>query len=115
MKPSNKNHTRVNRKALCLFSSAGIGELGLEAAGIDILLANELLPERVDLYRENFQDTEVIQGDIWQLKEEIIKRTKKLLGDDELFLIYATPPCQGMSTNGTVSYTHLTLPTIYSV
>jgi DNA (cytosine-5)-methyltransferase 1 len=101
MKPSNKNQTRVNRKALCLFSSAGIGELGLEAAGIDILLANELLPERVDLYRENFQDTEVIQGDIWQLKEEIIKRTKKLLGDDELFLIYATPPCQGMSTNGT--------------
>ncbi len=39
-------------------------------------------------------------GDIWELKNEIIKFVKKQVAKEDLFLIYATPPCQGMSTNG---------------
>ena len=35
--------TRKNRSVLSLFSSAGVGELGIKAVGYDILLSNELL------------------------------------------------------------------------
>lgn len=83
---------------LSLFSSAGIGELGIKACNMEILLSNELLKERCALYQENYPETESLSGDIWQLKEEIIDRWKsKAVGSP--FLLYATPPCQGMSFN----------------
>ena len=88
-----------NKNVLSLFSSAGVGELGVVASGMKILLSNELLEERCALYRENYLDTENICGDIWTRKEDIIKEwNKKKVGRP--FLIYATPPCQGMSFNG---------------
>lgn len=84
---------------LSLFSSAGIGELGIKACGMDILLSNELLKNRCDLYHENFPETESVCGDIWDKEQEIVERWKsKNVGAP--FLIYATPPCQGMSFNG---------------
>ncbi|MDO9359971.1 MAG: DNA cytosine methyltransferase [Polaromonas sp.] len=86
-------------KAVSLFSSAGIGDLGVDAAGIRIVLANELLRQRVSLYRENF-DHEILEGDVTQLKKQIVSTTLEKLDGDELFLLYATPPCQGMSSNG---------------
>ena len=42
------------KTVLSLFSSAGIGELGIEAAGLSILVSNELLKNRCDLYAENY-------------------------------------------------------------
>lgn len=86
-------------RAASLFSSAGIGELGIEAAGLEIVLANELLPSRAALYRANFAH-EMLEGDICERKDEFIRRTRDQLGSEELFLLYATPPCQGMSSNG---------------
>ena len=86
-------------KTLSLFSSAGIGELGMRAAGMDVLLANELLPQRVALYQQAFSHP-VVQGDIREKKRELIDKTAKLLKGKELFLLYATPPCQGMLSNG---------------
>jgi DNA (cytosine-5)-methyltransferase 1 len=68
--------------------------------GIKILVANELLEDRCALYEQNYPATKMIRGDIWAHKEEIIAATRKKLGGDELFIAYATPPCQGMSTNG---------------
>lgn len=87
-------------KALCLFSSAGIGELGIEKCGIGIACANELVPYRVALYRHNFPAHEIIEGDIWECKQDIVETTRRAIGRNELFLVYATPPCQGMSSNG---------------
>ena len=87
-------------QSVCLFSSAGIGELGVAASGIEILIANELVPYRVALYRENFRTGEVLEGDINALRENIIVEAKKRTTAEDLFLVYATPPCQGMSTNG---------------
>lgn len=84
---------------LSLFSSAGIGELGIKKCGMDILLSNELLRERCELYHENYPETENICGNIWEKQSEIIQRWKsKRVGNP--FMIYATPPCQGMSFNG---------------
>lgn len=90
--------TTFPKYALSLFSSAGIGELGVKACGINILLSNELLKERCSLYHENYPDTENICGDIWELQDKIVEDwVKKNVGQP--FLVYATPPCQGMSFN----------------
>ena len=70
----------------------------MQAAGLEVVVANELLPQRVALYRENFQHP-VLEGDIRKKKKEIIELATKMAGR-ELFLLYATPPCQGMSSNG---------------
>lgn len=88
----------MGKNVLSLFSSAGIGELGIKASGLHILLSNELLSNRCALYRENYPETECICGDIWEKKSEIIKKWNSFnVGNP--FLIYATPPCQGMSFN----------------
>lgn len=89
----------MNRKVLSLFSSAGIGELGIKAHGWPILVSNELVTNRCQLYRENYPEVENICGDIWEKKEEIIASWRRQ-SKDAPFLIYATPPCQGMSSNG---------------
>ena len=89
-----------SKNVLSLFSSAGIGELGIKASGLTIRVSNELLEDRASLYSENYPDVDEICGDIWEKKDQIIQTWKKEIGT-EPFLIYATPPCQGMSSNGT--------------
>lgn len=88
------------KRAICLFSSAGIGELGIKKNDIDIVLSNEKLCNRHKLYSVNYKDTKCFSGDIWDKKDDIIKYYRKNYGKDDLFLLYATPPCQGMSSNG---------------
>ena len=86
------------RYVLSLFSSAGLGELGVKACGMKILLSNELLEPRCSLYKENYPETKSLCGDIWNLRENICKDWNDFnVGSP--FLIYATPPCQGMSFN----------------
>ena len=87
-----------NKCVLSLFSSAGIGEVGIRASGLNILLSNELLKNRCLLYQENFPETKSICGDIWALRDKICDEWAQLC-DNNPFLIYATPPCQGMSFN----------------
>lgn len=94
-----KNRPVRRETVLSLFSSAGIGELGVKAAGFNILVSNELLPDRCALYRENYPDIELVCGDIWQKKDELLKRWHQK-SKASPFLVYATPPCQGMSFNG---------------
>ena len=88
----------MDKYVLSLFSSAGIGELGIKATGLKILLSNELLSNRCALYRENYPETECICGDIWKLKDKI-SETWHAFDVGSPFLLYATPPCQGMSFN----------------
>ncbi|MBQ8164038.1 MAG: DNA cytosine methyltransferase [Clostridia bacterium] len=87
-----------NKCVLSLFSSAGIGEVGIRASGLNILLSNELLKNRCLLYQENFPETKSICGDIWALRDKICDEWTQLCNNNP-FLIYATPPCQGMSFN----------------
>ncbi len=89
----------TNRTVLSLFSSAGIGEMGVEAAGLSILLNNELVQNRCAVYRENHPNTHTICGDIWEKESEILSAWRERCGESP-FLVYATPPCQGMSSNG---------------
>ena len=96
----------TKKTAICLFSSAGIGELGIKKNGIDIVISNELDEVRHALYQANFPDTQCYEGDIWELKDEIVDAYHRAHGQRELFLLYATPPCQGMSSNGTGRLLH---------
>lgn len=82
---------------ISLFASAGIGETYFKDVGIDIIVANELLPKRAELYKSISPDTEVVCGDITDDKifEKIISSCT-----EKVDFILASPPCQGMSVAG---------------
>lgn len=86
--------------AVSLFTSGGLGDLALRKAGFDILVSNELQHERHAVFAQNFPATTCITGDIWQQIGKIMEATIRRLRGEELDLLYATPPCQGMSKNG---------------
>ena len=87
-------------KSISLFACGGIGDLALRHAGFDVLVANELLEDRAEVFKFNHTETHMIIGDILEKKNEIIYTTKRLNANVALDLVFATPPCQGMSKNG---------------
>ena len=87
-------------KAISLFACGGIGDLGLRHAGFDVIVANELIDERAQVFKHNYPETHMIIGDIWEKKQDIIDTTARILNGDQLDVVFATPPCQGMSKNG---------------
>lgn len=89
----------MNRNAISLFSSSGIGDLGLKANNIQTVIGCELLPERMKLFSNNYPEAKCFLGDIWELKEEIVAYYRTQY-EESPFMIIATPPCQGMSSNG---------------
>lgn len=88
------------RTALSLFTSGGLGDLAVRQAGFDILVSNEMLEDRHALFKFNFPSTSVVTGDIWRRADQIASKTSLQLRGNALTLLYATPPCQGMSKNG---------------
>lgn len=87
-------------KAISLFSSAGIGDLAFQKLPVEVLLSCELLEDGHQVYCHNFPQSIPVTGDIWQMKDVIIEKTKQLLNGGTLDILFATPPCQGMSKNG---------------
>jgi len=87
-------------KAISLFSSAGIGDLAFQKLPVEILLSCELLDDRHQVYLHNFPNVFPVMGDIWAKKKFIVEKTRELLNGDQLDILFATPPCQGMSKNG---------------
>lgn len=84
-------------KAISLFASAGIGETYFKDIGIDVIVANELLKSRADLYKAINPTTDVVCGDITD--ENVFDRIINLCPSKIDFLL-ASPPCQGMSVAG---------------
>lgn len=85
-------------KALSLFANIGVAEVYLKEIGVDVKVANELVKRRADLYSAIYPDTEMICGDITDknIFNKILDESLK----NEIEVIMATPPCQGMSTAG---------------
>lgn len=83
-------------KALSLFANVGFGELYLDSLGVNVVVANELLEDRVEFYKKIHSNQNIICGDICKqnIQNKIVKSCKAEGGID---LIIATPPCQGMS------------------
>ncbi len=95
-----KKKSLGNKKiyGISLFSSAGIGELYFDDINIDIVVANELIPRRADLYKHAHTNSKVVVGDICEDKvyREILDNAENY--DIEFMLI--SPPCQGFSVAG---------------
>lgn len=85
-------------KAVSLFANVGIAETYFKEIGINVVVANELLPERSKFYSHLYPDTDMICGDIKDknVYKKIIDASKK----EKIDILIATPPCQGMSVAG---------------
>ena len=82
---------------ISLFSGAGVGCYGFKEAGFECKATNELLKKRIKFQKFNgicSKDKSYIEGDITNqnIKDQIIK-----LAGNDLDVLIATPPCQGMS------------------
>ena len=82
---------------ISLFCSAGIGETYFEETGINIIVANELLEKRANLYRKIYPNANVVCGDF--SNDTIFNKVIAAAGDNIDFIL-ASPPCQGMSVAG---------------
>jgi len=86
---------------ISLFSSAGIGCYGFKNQGFQCVATNEYLEKRIKIQQYNkkcMYETGYIQGDISskEIQEKIYKEIENNNIND-LDVLVATPPCQGMS------------------
>ena len=95
--PQIKSYKKSFLIGASLFASAGIDEQYFKDVGINIVAANELLPERAKLYQAQYPNSKMICGNILDKKifNAMVEATPQKLD----FLI-ASPPCQGMSVAG---------------
>ena len=84
-------------KGASMFASSGIGETYFKKAGIDIIVANELLPKRGQFYSEMNPSSKMIVGDI---RDQKVKDKFMSYIDADVRFLIATPPCQGISNLG---------------
>lgn len=85
-------------KALSLFSSVGLAETYFEENGIDLRVANELIPNRAKFHEHLYPKSKMICGDITD--EAVYRDVRETSINEGCNFIIATPPCQGMSTAG---------------
>ncbi len=85
--------------AIDLFCGAGGVSLGLEAAGYEVLLANDMNSAAAETHRRQFPKTAFVEKDVRTLTgNQITKHTGLRRG--ELDLLIGGPPCQGYSIIG---------------
>jgi len=84
--------------AVSLFSNIGVAEAYLEEVGINVVVANEVVKRRADLYGAIYPNTHMICGDIND--ENIFNNIIDECINNNVEVVMATPPCQGMSTAG---------------
>jgi len=85
-------------KAISLFANIGVAEAYFDELGIDVVAANELIKRRADLYQRIYPHSKMICGDIFD--EQIQSSIADIAIANNVDVIMATPPCQGMSTAG---------------
>lgn len=85
-------------KAVSLFANIGVAEAYLESIGVNVVVANELIERRAKLYSQIYPNTHMICGDITDKK--IFNEIAKACEEENIDILMATPPCQGMSTAG---------------
>lgn len=83
--------------AVELFAGAGGLSIGLEKAGINVVIANEIMPDFATTLRANHPNTNVINDDIHKIN---FKDELKKLGLKSVDVLSGGPPCQGFSTIG---------------
>ena len=96
MKRTHNKKPGIN--AVSLFANVGIAETYFHEVGVDVVVANEIESERAKFYNHLYSETDMIIGDITDtfVQDEIVYKSQK----NNVELLIATPPCQGMSTAG---------------
>jgi DNA (cytosine-5)-methyltransferase 1 len=85
-------------KGISLFCNVGIAETYFPEAGVEIVVANELLQDRSKFYSHLYPNTTIVSGNITQ--EDVFKKLVELYRQKQCSFLMATPPCQGMSIAG---------------
>lgn len=85
-------------RGLSLFANVGVAEAYLEQIGVDMRIANELLPQRAQFYADVYPHTRMVCGDIMDdsLRDKLVSDAI----EENVNFVMATPPCQGMSMAG---------------
>ena len=86
-------------KALSFFSGAMGLDLGLEKAGIHMLLACEMDKACRRTITANRPDMALL-GDVWKYSAAEIRESAGLAPDDDIDVMVGGPPCQAFSTAG---------------
>lgn len=76
-----------NLTAVLLFTGAGGMDIGFENAGVQVVFANELMPEAVATYNANHAEGIMVNDDI----NNVMDRLDQFQGVD---LVFGGPPCQ---------------------
>ena len=102
--PLPSNHSRTDGplpriKALSFFSGAMGLDLGLEQAGISMLLACEMDKACRRTIATNRPDLALL-GNIWEYSADDVRNAAGLCANDEIDVIVGGPPCQAFSTAG---------------
>lgn len=95
-----------NRTYISLFSCAGVGCYGFKMAGFQCVATNELLAPRIAVQKVNGKckyDSGYICGDATKTEThklilDEIAKWRSMEGLQQIDVVFATPPCQGMST-----------------
>jgi len=90
---------KPDRTLVSLFAGCGGSSLGYKQAGFDIRLAVEWDTKAADVYKRNFDGTQMFVGDIADLTDEQALEITGLQ-PGELDVMDGSPPCQGFSTAG---------------
>lgn len=85
-------------KGMSLFSSSGIGEYYLSRVGIDVVVANEIIPKRGELYQKIYPNHSMVIGDIKD--KEVFNKILSIAKMNSVDFMIASPPCQGISVAG---------------
>ncbi|GHV05338.1 cytosine-specific methyltransferase [Clostridia bacterium] len=79
-------------RGISLFTGAGGMDVGFTKAGIEVIMANELIPYACDTYAANHPDTELLRGDINEHLDAF--------AEGKADIVFGGPPCQGFSVAG---------------
>ena len=85
-----------------LFSGCGGVSQGYVDCGFKPIASVDFLHSACETHRRNIPECEVVEGDITldETKQKLFDVVKDKLGDNELDVLHASPPCQGFSIAG---------------
>jgi len=91
--------TRERPLGIDLFCGVGGMSLGFEQAGFDVIAAADVEKIHVETYAKNFPSCKALCVDLSSVSGAQL-RTEANIGDKDIDVVFAGPPCQGFSLIG---------------
>ena len=84
--------------AVSLFSNCGAGDFGYKQAGFEFSVMAEIQQKRLRVAGRNHRFADLVVGDLRETWPVVVDHYRTRCGKQELALLCACPPCQGMSS-----------------